>query len=200
MFRIWRREGSGSSGSSRKEDEGEQGEEWGMMEEIMREGVEEEQMSGEINASLGMSSPVKGEDPFSASEDEIRAIEDWWSQKEEAEEEVEEDESEEEVMGEEEKEEDSSADELLSRLKEIGTEEEEEESPLMHEMEEMGGLSVEDLLLLAKETLENIEEIRERRGISADGVKERASEGAAMEVEKKRKISSEQGSSFRVFS
>jgi len=199
MFRIWRREGSGSSGSSRKEDEGEQGEEWGMVEEIMREGVDE--VSGEIDArSLGMSSPVKGEDPFSASEDEIRAIEDWWSQKEEAEEEVEEDESEEEVMGEEEKEEDSSADELLSRLKEIGTEEEEEESSLMHEMEEMGGLSVEDLLLLAKETLENIEEIRERRGISADGVKERASEGAAMEVEKKRKISSEQGSSFRVFS
>lgn len=189
MFRIWRREGSGSSGGSRREDEGEQGEEWGMMEEIMREGVDE--VSGEIDArSLGMSSP--GEDPFSASEDEIRAIEDWWSQKEEAEEE--------EVVSEEEKEEDSSADELLSRLKEIGTEEEEEESPLMHEMEEIGGLSVEDLLLLAKETLENIEEIRERRGISADGVKERASEGAAMEVEKKRKISSEQGSSFRVFS
>jgi len=168
-----------------------------MMEEIMREGVDE--VSGEIDASLGMSSP--GGDPFSASEDEIRAIEDWWSQKEEAEEEVEEEGSEEEeVVSEEEKEEDSSADELLSRLKEIGTEEEEEESPLMHEMEEMGGLSVEDLLLLAKETLENIEEIRERRGISADGVKERASEGAAMEVEKKRKISSEQGSSFRVFS
>ena len=198
MFRIWRREGSGSSGGSRREDEGEQGEEWGMMEEIMREGVDE--VSGEIDArSLGMSSP--GEDPFSASEDEIRAIEDWWSQKEEAEEEVEEEGSEEEeVVSEEEKEEDSSADELLSRLKEIGTEEEEEESPLMHEIEEMGGLSVEDLLLLAKETLENIEEIRERRGISADGVKERASEGAAMEVEKKRKISSEQGSSFRVFS
>ena len=197
MFRIWRREGSGSSGSSRREDEGEQGEEWGMMEEIMREGVDE--VSGEIDASLGMSSP--GGDPFSASEDEIRAIEDWWSQKEEAEEEVEEEGSEEEeVVSEEEKEEDSSADELLSRLKEIGTEEEEEESPLMHEMEEMGELSVEDLLLLAKETLENIEEIRERRGISADGVKERASEGAAMEVEKKGKISSERGSSFRVFS
>jgi len=197
MFRIWRREGSGSSGGSRREDEGEQGEERGMVEEVMREGVDE--VSGEIDASL--SSPVKGGDPFSASEDEIRAIEDWWSQKEEAEEEVEEEGSEEEeVVSEEEKEEDSSADELLSSLKEIGTEEEEEESPLMHEMEEMGRLSVEDLLLLAKETLENIEEIRERRGISADGVKERASEGAAMEVEKKGKISSERGSSFRVFS
>ena len=64
-------------------------------------------------------------------------------------------------MSEEEREGDSSTDELLSRLKEIGTEEEEEESPLMHEMEEMGELSVEDLLLLAKETLENIEEIRD---------------------------------------
>ena len=82
MFRIWRREGSGSSGGSRRENEGEQGEEWGMMEEIMREGVDE--VSGEIDArSLGMSSPVKGEDPFSASEEEIGAIEDWWSEKEE---------------------------------------------------------------------------------------------------------------------
>ncbi|MCU4139510.1 MAG: hypothetical protein MW690_001442 [Methanophagales archaeon] len=159
MFRIWRREGSGSSGGSRREDEGEQGEERGMMEEVMREGVDEE--SGEIDASL--SSPVKG-DPFSASEDEIRAIEDWWSQKEE---EGEEEESEKEkVVSGEEGEGDSSTDELLSRLKEIGSEEEEEESLLMHEMEELGNLSVEDLLLLAKEIREDIERIKEERKIT----------------------------------
>ena len=173
MFRIWRREGSGSSGSSRKEDEGEQGEERGMMEEVMREGVDE--VSGEIDASL--SSPVKG-DPFSASEDEIRAIEEWWSQKEEADEGEEEEGTEEEevAVGEEEKEGDSSTDELISRLKEIGSEEEEEETALMHEMEELGNLSVEDLLLLAKEIREDIEKIKEEREI---GILERVEEGKA---------------------
>jgi len=172
MFRIWRREGSGSSGGRRREDEGEQGEERGMMEEVMREGVDEE--SGEIDASLF--SPVKG-DPFSASEDEIRAIEDWWSQKEEADEGEEEEGTEEgEVVSEEEKEEDSSTDELISRLKEIGSEEEEEETALMHEMEELGNLSVEDLLLLAKEIREDIEKIKEEREI---GILERVEEGKA---------------------
>ena len=173
MFRIWRREGGGSGGS-RKEDEGEQGEERRMMEEVQREGVDEE--SGEIDTSLGMSSP--GGDPFSASEDEIRAIEDWWSQKEEADEGEEEEGTEEEevVVGEEEKEEDSSTDELISRLKEIGSEEEEEETALMHEMEELGGLSVEDLLLLAKEIREDIEKIKEEREI---GILERVEEGKA---------------------
>jgi len=174
MFRIWRREGSGSNGGSRREDEGEQGEERGMMEEVQREDMDEE--SGEIDASLGMSSP--GGDPFSASEDEIRAIEDWWSQKEEADEGEEEEGTEEEevVVGEEEKEEDSSTDELISRLKEIGSEEEEEETALMHEMEELGGLSVEDLLLLAKEIREDIEKIKEEREI---GILERVEEGKA---------------------
>ena len=172
MFRIWRREGSGSSGGRRREDEGEQGEERGMMEEVQREGVDEE--SGEIDASLF--SPVKG-DPFSASEDEIRAIEDWWSQKEEADEGEEEEGTEEgEVVSEEEKEGDSSTDELISRLKEIGSEEEEEETALMHEMEELGNLSVEDLLLLAKGIREDIEKIKEEREI---GILERIEEGKA---------------------
>ena len=157
MFRIWRREGSGSSGGSRRENEGEQGEERGMIEEVQREGVDEE--SGEIDASL--SSPVKG-DPFSASEEEIGAIEDWWSEKEEEGEE--EEEEKEKVVSEEEGEGDSSTDELLSRLKEIGSEE--EESLLMHEMEELGNLSVEDLLLLAKEIQEDIERIKEERKIT----------------------------------
>jgi len=177
MFRIWRREGGGSGGSSRREDEGEQGEERGMMEGVQREGVDE--VSGEIDArSLGMSSPVKEEDPFSASEDEIRAIEDWWSQREEADEGEEEEGTEERevVVGEEEKEEDSSTDELISRLKEIGSEEEEEETALMHEMEELGNLSVEDLLLLAKEIREDIEKIKEEREI---GILERVEEGKA---------------------
>jgi len=69
-------------------------------------------------------------------------------------------------VSEEEGEGDSSTDELLSRLKEIGSEEEEEESLLMHEMEELGNLSVEDLLLLAKEIREDIERIKEERKIT----------------------------------
>ena len=201
MFRIWRREGSGSSGGSRRENEGEQGEERGMMEEVQREGMEEE--SGEIDASL--SSPVKG-DPFSASEDEIRAIEDWWSQKEEADEGEEEEGTEEgEVVGEEEKEEDSSTDELISRLKEIGSEEEEEETALMHEMEELGNLSVEDLLLLAKEIREDIEKIKEEREI---GILERVEEGKASArasgegapEEAMEEVARDGSSRFRVFS
>jgi len=200
MFRIWRREGSGSSGGSRREDEGEQGEERGMMEEVQREGVDEE--SGEIDASLGMSS---GGDPFSASEDEIGAIEDWWSQKEEADEGEEEEGTEEEVVGEEEKEGDSSTDELISRLKEIGSEEEEEETALMHEMEELGNLSVEDLLLLAKEIREDIEKIKEEREI---GILERVEEGKASArasgegapEEAMEEVARDGSSRFRVFS
>ncbi|MDF2958125.1 MAG: hypothetical protein OD814_001747 [Candidatus Alkanophagales archaeon MCA70_species_1] len=189
MFRIWRRGGGGSSGGRRREDEGEQGEERGMM-----EGVDEE--SGEIDASLF--SPVKG-DPFSASEDEIRAIEEWWSQKEA--EEAEEEWSEEEVMSEEEKEEDSITDELISRLKEIGTEEE-EESPLMHEMEELGNLSVEDLLLLAKEIREGVEKIKEERKERLEAVEKSASARAREEAEggAKAKKARDEKSSHRVFS
>jgi len=195
MFRIWRREGSGSSGGSRRENEGEQGE------EVMREGVDE--VSGEIDTSL--SSPVKG-DPFSASEDEIRAIEEWWSQKEEADEGEEEEGTEEgEVVGEEEKEEDSSTDELISRLKEIGSEEEEEETALMHEMEELGNLSVEDLLLLAKEIREDIEKIKEEREI---GILERVEEekasarasGEGAPEEAMEEVARDGSSRFRVFS
>jgi len=199
MFRIWRRGGGGR----RREEEGEQGEEWGMMEEVLREGVDEEQMSGEMPdaRSLGRSSPVlcKGGDPFSASEDEIRAIEDWWSQKEA--EEVEEEWSEEEVMSEEEKEEDSITDELISHLKEIGTEEE-EESPLMHEMEEMGELSVEDLLLLAKGIREGVEKIKEERKERLEAVEKSASARAREEAEEgaKAKKARDEKSSHRAFS
>jgi len=183
MFKIWRREGSGGSGSSKKEDEGEQGKEWRMVEEVMREGVDE--VSGEIDASL--SSPVKGGDPFSASEDEIRAIEDWWSQKEEAEEEVEEEGSEEGEGGVVSGEEGDESTDLISRLKEIGSEEEEEETTLMREMEELGNLSVEDLLILAKEIREGVEKIEEERKDRLGAVEESASARAREEVEEEAK-------------
>ena len=174
-MRIWRRK---VSGGKRTEVE-QEGEEQGTG--VLRE-EESEELSGE---TASVTAVVGGrEDPFSASEDEIRAIEDWWSQKEEVSEEEEEESEEGGVVSGEEG--DESTD-LISRLKEIGSEEEEEETALMREMEELGNLSVEDLLLLAKEIREGVEKIKEERKDRLGAVEESASARAREEVEEEAK-------------
>ena len=191
-MRIWRRK---VSGGKRTEVE-QEGEEQGTG--VLRE-EESEELSGE---TASVTAVVGGrEDPFSASEDEIRAIEDWWSQKEEVSEEEEEESEEGEggaVSG---KEGDESTD-LISRLKEIGSEEEEEEAALMREMEKLGNLSVEDLLLLAKEIREGVEKIKEERKERLEAVEKSASARAREEAGEgaKAKKARDEKSSHRVFS
>ena len=169
-MRIWGRRVGGGKRVEVEQEEGEQGT------GVLREG-ESEELSGKTASVTAVAGG--GEDPFSASEDEIRAIEDWWSQKEE----VSEEESEEGEGGAVSGEEGDESTDLISRLKEIGSEEEEEETALMREMEELGNLSVEDLLVLAKEIREGVEKIKEERKDRLGAVEESASARAREEVE-----------------
>ena len=190
-MRIWRRRVGGGKRVEVEQEDEEQGT------GVLHEG-ESEELSGETASVTAVAGG--GEDPFSASENEIRAIEDWWSQEEEvSEEELEEGEGGA-VSG---KEGDESTD-LISRLKEIGSEEEEEETALMREMEELGNLSVEDLLILAKEIREDVEKIKEERKDRSGAVEESASTRAREEVEEeakdKREKACDENSRHRVFS
>ncbi len=106
---------------------------------------------------------MENQDPFSASEDEMRRVEEWWLQKG-FEEDVDEEDEEETAAGEDAEEgERKDADDLIYDLKGIGMEDEDEDMMLRRMMEELGDLSSEELLDLARDVLQRMNEIHEER-------------------------------------